>query len=451
MNDLRTKDALTLGREIEAGRLDPRELAEVFLDAAKAEDAEHTVYVRLLEDRARAEAEAAADRARLGIRRSPLDGVPVSWKDNYDFAGSPTEAGSALLKGRLPEQDALVVARSARAGLVSLGKTSMTELAYSGLGYNPIVGTPHNPFDSNTPRLPGGSSAGAAVSVARGLAPAGVGSDTGGSVRIPAAWNGLVGLKTTAGRLPLDGIVPLSPTFDTIGPLTRTVADAAALFSVLGSDTGVDLKGSEQDRFSFLVLEGPYPVPVAPVVSEAFHRGLTQIEGGAVTLTRRHVPCLEPLLDLGVSDIATEIHSVWGEAIERDPDTAFIRIVERVRAGADQTASDVETVRHKLDEIRRAYLRKTAPFDAVLLPTVADIAPPIAQVAGDAQAYHQANGRALALTSLANRLGLCAITLPLAPSGSPPLPTGLMAMAPPFAERKLLRIAAALEAKLKLE
>ena len=189
--------AADLGRGLESGAIDARELTEVYLAAIDSHPEGPGIYARTTPDRARAEAEAAAGRARAGLRRGPLDGVPVSWKDLFDTAGVATEAGSALLRGRVPDEDAAVLATATRAGLVCLGKTHLTELAFSGLGLNPVTATPPN---INDPELaPGGSSSGAATSVAFGLAAAAVGSDTGGSVRVPAAWNDLVGLKPAHG------------------------------------------------------------------------------------------------------------------------------------------------------------------------------------------------------------------------------------------------------------
>src|SRR5690606_31817067 len=191
--------AADLGRGIGAGGIDPRALTEVYLAAIEAHPAADDIYARTTADRARAEAEAAAERARTGLRRGLLDGVPVSWKDLFDTAGVGTESGTRLLAGRVPEHDAANVTAATRAGLVCLGKTHMTELAFSGLGINPRTATPAN---INDPELaPGGSSSGAAASVAFGLAAAGIGSDTGGSIRVPAGWNDLVGLQPGHGVL----------------------------------------------------------------------------------------------------------------------------------------------------------------------------------------------------------------------------------------------------------
>ena len=243
MNDWLNMSAANLGRGIGAGRIDPVELTESFLDAIAAHPDHARIYSRVTPERARAEARAAAMRARAGQRLSPLDGVPMSWKDLFDSSGIATEAGTKLLKGRVPQRDARVLRSATMMGTVCLGKTHMSELAFSGLGLNPMTATP--PCVNDPQAVPGGSSSGAAASVAFGLAACGIGSDTGGSVRIPAAWNDLVGLKTTAGRLSLDGVVPLAARFDTVGPLTRNVEDAALVLSVLeGHSGGADLRGA---------------------------------------------------------------------------------------------------------------------------------------------------------------------------------------------------------------
>ena len=231
MQDWLIMTAADLGRGIGAGEIDPVSLCQTYLDAIDAHPLRDRIFARVMADRALAEAAAAAERAAAGHRLSPLDGVPISWKDLFDTADVATEAGSNLLTGRIPDRDAVVLANATAAGLVCLGKTHMSEIAFSGLGYNPSTATP--PCVNDAEAVSGGSSSGAAASVAFNLAAAGIGTDTGGSVRIPSAWNDLVGLKTTSGRLTLEGVVPLAMKFDTIGPLCRSVEDAGLLMAAL--------------------------------------------------------------------------------------------------------------------------------------------------------------------------------------------------------------------------
>ena len=231
MADWRTMTAADLGRGIGAGRIDPVALADAFLEAIAAHPDGARIYARTTAARARAEAEAAAARARAGQRRGLLDGVPLSVEGSVRHRGRGDRGRLGAAEGPGAGARRRVLANATAAGTVCLGKTHMSELAFSGLGLNPVTATP--PCVNDPAAVPGGSSSGAAASVAFGLAPAAIGSDTGGSVRIPSAWNDLVGLKTTAGRISCDGVVPLCEKFDTVGPLCRSVEDAAELLAVL--------------------------------------------------------------------------------------------------------------------------------------------------------------------------------------------------------------------------
>ena len=223
--------ASELGRLIEKRVVDPLEIVEEFIEVIEDHPVASQIYTIITKERAVTEAKSASKRAKNGARLSQLDGVPISWKDLFDTFGYSTEAGTALLKGRKPLKDARVLEVATSKGLICLGKTHMSELAFSGLGLNPITASP--PCINFPDCVSGGSSSGSAASVAFNLAPSSIGSDTGGSVRIPAAWNDLVGLKTTSGLLSLDGVVPLCPSFDTVGPLTRTVEDASLLLTAM--------------------------------------------------------------------------------------------------------------------------------------------------------------------------------------------------------------------------
>ena len=448
MTELRKTDAIALGLEIESGKCDPRDLTEHFLSAAEEEDADCQVFARLTRERAMNEAAAAADRAKRGLRRSSLDGVPIAWKDNVDTAGIKTEAGSALLKGRTPTRDATVLQRATHAGLVCIGKTNMTELAYSGIGYNPIAGTPVNPHDAQIERLPGGSSAGSAVAVARGLAAASVGTDTGGSVRIPAAWNGLVGLKTTAGRLPLQGIVPLSPAFDTVGPITRTVADAAALDAIFSGEAATDLSSMPMSRLHVQAIDGEVLSSIDPDIRSRYEATVQKIRGAVSRLELAPLASLSSTAQTIGSPVAAEAFALWGQQIEAQPGVVFERIAERILPGKDMPAFAVEQVRADLEQLSAQFHQEIAAIDAVLMPTVAMVAPPIALVESSPDAYHTTNLRALSLTMLMNYLGLCAISLPLPKANEADLPAGLMVICGANQDRKLLCIAASLEQAL---
>lgn len=430
-----------LGRAIGAREIDPVELAAAYFDAIKAHPLKDRIYARLTEARAMAEAEAAALRAKAGTRRGPLDGVPVSWKDLFDTAGVATEAGSALLKGRVPDEDAKVVKNATAMGLVGLGKTHMSELAFSGLGLNPVTETP--PCVNDADAVAGGSSSGAATSVAFGLAPAGIGSDTGGSVRVPAAWNDLVGLKTTSGRLSLEGVVPLCARFDTVGPLCRTVEDCALFLAALeGRSRSADLSGATLKGARFLVLENGFD-KARDVPREAFERAVERLRAGGAEITTARLDLVDEALTMSAILYTTEAYATWREAIEAQPELMFDQIRERFRAGGTFNGADYVAAWHKLDALRAEFHRCTAGFDAVLLPTAPILPPKVERLLSDNDYYVTENLLTLNNTRIGNLMGGAALTLP---TGVPS--AGIMFLGTPMGEEGLLRIGAAAEATL---
>ncbi len=442
MDEWRGRSAGDLGRAIGRGEVGPLALAEGFLAAARAHPSGDRIYARLTVDRALAEAAAAEARARAGRRLSPLDGVPVSWKDLFDTAGVATEAGSRLLSGRVPDRDAAVLQNATALGLVCLGKTHMTELAFSGLGLNPMTATPPN---INDPALvPGGSSSGAAASVAFGLAPAAIGSDTGGSVRIPAAWNNLVGLKTTHGRLPTGGVVPLVESFDTIGPLTRTVEDAALLFAALAGDRPVDLRGAglRGRRLALLETVALDDCRAAPLA--AFQGAVARLrDAGARVESVGFAPLAEAMALSGVL-FTTEAYAIWKPVIEAAPDRMFAPIRERFRTGAQFSGTEFVAAWRRLRAIRADWAARFQGFDAVLAPTAAILPPDAMRLQTDPDYFAAENLLALRNTRIGNLMGLCALTLPTATPAC-----GLMLLAPAMGEEALLRLAAAAEPALR--
>ncbi|WGT48747.1 amidase [Thioclava nitratireducens] len=426
----RLAGAAEQGRAIAAGQLDPVEQTEAYLAAAEASQ---DIYARLTPQRARDEAMAAHQRAKQGRRRGMLDGVALSWKDLFDTAGVATEAGTRLLAGRVPERDADVLIEATLGGSVCLGKTHMTELAFSGLGVNPMTATPPNIHD---PELaPGGSSSGAALSVARGLAAAAVGSDTGGSVRIPAAWNDLVGLKTTHGRITTKGVVPLCRSFDTIGPLTRNVEDAAHVLALLEGRAAPDLRDASLRGKRLLVLEGlPFEGTREKPV-QGFERAVEAFAKAGAVIERRGLPMVRPAMDLSGVLFAPEAYGEWKHEIEAAPEKMFAAILERFRSGRDALASDYAKGWHALEGYRAAYLEATAEYDAVLVPTSPILPPDVRRLLSDKRYFQEENVLALRNTRIGNVLGLCALNLP---TGIPSC--GISLMAPPTTEDRLLRL-----------
>ncbi len=441
MQDWLTMTACDLGRGIGMGRIDPVELTETYLSAIDAHPHRDRIYARVTHDRARAEAKAAQERAKLGLRLSFLDGVPISWKDLFDCAGTATEAGSALLQGRVPEADAVVLRNATALGAVCLGKTHMSELAFSGLGLNPITGTP--PCIDDEAAVSGGSSSGAAASVAWGLAAGGIGSDTGGSVRIPAAWNNLVGLKTTAGRVSLEGVVPLCLRFDTAGPLARSVEDAAHLLALLEGNTPADLRGASLKGRRFADLQNVAKDDLRDAPRKAFDDALDRLRDAGAEIVPLEVPELNEAMGLSGILYTTEAYGLWRDVIEANPDAMYPEILERFRAGKNASGPDYVAAWSKLKASRAAWDAATSGFDAVLAPTAPILPPNLDRLMADHDYYVTENLLALRNTRIGNLMGLAALTLPTSTPGC-----GLMMMGYPGSEEALLRLGSAAEAAL---
>ncbi len=387
-----------------------------------------------------------ADTARQNGRPiSALAGLPISIKDLFDTKGEVTLAGSIVLRDRPPaHEDAPVVARLRAAGAALLGKTNMTEFAFSGVGINPHYGTPGNPTDPA--RIPGGSSSGAAVSVAGGSCVAAIGSDTGGSIRIPAALCGLVGFKPTMRRVPLAGIVPLSPSLDTLGPIAHTVEDCLLIDSVIADAPlqpgGITLAG--------LRLAVPLDVVLDDVdtqVAHAFSRALSRLSEAGVELIDVPMPMLREAPQINrFSPI--EAYAWHQTLLETREDAYDHRVVQRIRQGEHQGLEVLIELRAaRADWIRRVGAA-LAGFDALLMPTVPIVAPHIAPLLASDAAFFEANRLLLRNPSLINLLDGCAISLPCHQSGE--LPVGLTVAGLAMMDAKLIAIAQAIEDLLRL-
>ncbi|MCR9107644.1 amidase [Marivita sp. XM-24bin2] len=441
MTEWQTMTAAELGRGIDTGEIDPVELTNSFLDAIDSHEHRDRIYIRLTPDRALSEAKAAQERARLKLRRSPLDGVPISWKDLFDTAGVVTEAGSMLLEGRTPDADAEVLQAATHQGLVCLGKTHLSELAFSGLGLNPKTAT--SPNIHNPDNAPGGSSSGAATSVAFGLAPAAIGSDTGGSVRVPSAWNDLVGLKTTSGVLSLKGAVPLAAKFDTVGPLCKSVEDAALLFAVMKGETPIDMTPATLKGRRLAILTTTALDEVRDDPRKGFDHAVQRFRDAGATITELAVPEVDTAMALAPILYGSEAYGTWKDVIEANPDVMFAEILARFRSGKDFSGADYVAAWHTLERCRDTYLTATAGYDAVLCPTSPITPPNVERLMTDSDYYVTENLLTLRNTRIGNLMGLCALTLP---TGVPAC--GVTLMARPRDERRLLRLGLAAEAAL---
>lgn len=439
--DILTATASDLGRAIGAGKLDPRDLAEAYLAAIDAHPLRDRIYSVVTHDRARAEAAAAAERARSGHRLSALDGVPLSWKDLYDSAGTLTEAGTALMKGRVPDTDAEVLRNATAAGTVCLGKTHMSEIAFSGLGLNPVMATP--PCVNDPEAVPGGSSSGAAASVAFDLAPGAIGSDTGGSIRIPSCWNDLTGFKPTHGAHSVRGVVPLCASFDTVGPLCRSVEDAAQIDAVLEGARPVDLEGATLAGVRLLVIDTVVMDDLDPEPAAAFASAVARLEKAGAHVSHGGFADLHRAYELALPLYGAEAYAYWRPLVEAAPHLMYDRILERVRGGGAVLAADWIAGWDELRAIRGRYVAATAEYDAVICPTAACLPPKVQRLLDDAEYYRTINLKALRNTRMGNLMGLTAVSLP---TGTPSC--GIMLNAAPGHDARLLRLAYAAERAL---
>ena len=422
-------------------------LIERLLSEARGPAAQ-AVYTALLPEAAMTAATAADAAREAGHRLGALAGLPVTVKDLYDIAGRTTMAGSVLREGQPAAlQDAESVARLKRAGAAITGLTNMTEFAFSAVGINPHQGTPRNPADAGVARIPGGSSSGAAVSVALGQAVAALGSDTGGSIRVPAALCGLVGFKNTQARTPLAGAFPLSFTLDTVCAMTRCVADCLIVDGVLaGAPLAVaqrPLAGMRLALPQTLVLDG-----LQPAVATAFERALQRLSKAGALIVQVPLAELAEVAQMnapgGIS--AIEAYSLHREALATQRERFDPRVARRVEPGRGVSAADyIVLLQRRRDWITRTTQR-LAGFDALLCPTVPMVAPPIAELVADDDAFFRANGQLLRNTFLINFLDGCAFSLPCQAPGE--LPVGLMLAAPAGHDAALAGVALAVEAAL---
>jgi aspartyl-tRNA(Asn)/glutamyl-tRNA(Gln) amidotransferase subunit A len=398
--------------------------------------------------KARAQASAMDNLLEHGIRLSPLHGIPISVKDLLDVQGEVTRAGSKILDGTPPAtKDAAIVGRLRAAGAVIIGRTNMTEFAYGGIGFNPHYGTPASPYDRKTGRVPGGSSAGAAVSVADGMAHAAIGTDTGGSCRIPAAYCGVVGYKPTQPRVPRDGCFPLSSELDSIGPLARSVADCALVDAIIAGEPPV---APQEIPLASLRLAIPTNFVLDNLeasVAKAFERAVKALRDGGARVSDVAFPIINRMPELffkggigGAEGFA--LHRQWLDQRAGDYDP---KVSTRLEIARQQMASEYLGLKSLRAEMIRALTAETLSYDAIMLPSVPNIPPPIA-LFGDHQSledYTRLNGLALRNTYVGNAFDRCSISLPCHELDAAPV--GLMLIGEHGGDQALFRVAAAIE------
>jgi aspartyl-tRNA(Asn)/glutamyl-tRNA(Gln) amidotransferase subunit A len=439
-----------LAQALDAGIVTSRSLVEESLAKIADPDGEgKRAFIKVHAEQARAMADAADLQRKHGRAPSSYAGIPIALKDLFDIAGEPTPAGSAILADAPPAKaHAPVVARMLAAGFIPVGRVNMTEFAFSGLGINPHYGTPTSPWDRASRRIPGGSSSGTAVAVADGMAAAGLGTDTGGSCRIPAAFCGIVGYKPTARRVPITGVLPLAPSLDSVGPLAPSVACCATIDAILAGEALAAPAPARLDGLRFAVPENVVLDSMDDTVAAAFDRALSTLSAAGARIERTR---FDDFADLPSVNAKGGFAAAEGYAWHRnllatraagyDP-----RIRVRIMRGEPVGAADYIDLVNARARLVGRFDRATAPYDCVLMPTVPIVAPRIADL-DDERAYNGINMLILRNTALGNFFDRCSISLPCHRAGEAPV--GLMLMGETMGDSRLFGIAAAVEAALK--
>ena len=436
-----------LAADLAAGRTTSRRLTEEALSRINDPKGEGArAFIKVYAESALAEADYSDRLRKNGVRRSLVDGLPVSLKDLFDVAGDVTRAGSKVHQVKA-QSDAPAVARLRAAGAVFVGRTNMVEFAFGTTGLNPHYGTPKNPWDRATGRAPGGSSSGAGVAQADGMCVMALGTDTRGSIRIPAALCGVTGLKPTARRVPREGAFPLSYTLDSIGPLANSVACCAAYDAVLAGEAPDPLPELPVKGLHFLLPKTEVRDGLDREVESAFAGAIEQLKRAGALVTEKPVAAFDRSADYFKSGgfagaEAYAIHRGNAERLgEYDP-----RVAKRVMLGKELSAADYVDLTLMRARYQREVEALLAPYDAFLLPTTPCIAPPIAEVNASDDSYFRWNGRILRVVGLVNFLDGCAVSVPCHPRGTAPV--GMMVCGPAMSDRRILAVSAAIEGAL---
>lgn len=435
-----------LSRKLQSGKLTSRKLVETCFDAiSSAGDEAEKIFLIQYQARAIKTADWIDQGRKIGMVLPAHAGIPIAVKDLFDVKGEVTRAGSQVLD-ELPAaaKNAEIINRLQAAGFVIVGKNNMTEFAYSGLGVNAHFGTPFNPHDEKTPRVPGGSSSGAGVSVSRALVPAAIGTDTGGSCRIPAAFCGIVGFKPTSTRVPKTGAMPLSKTLDCVGPLTTSVSCAAVLDSILSGGAGEDVASFPEGGLRIGVLDGYVTELMDKQVGAAYERVLTRLSQRGVRLTPVSIPQIAELPKINSKGgfVGADAYAWHKELLETRSEFYDPWVRARFDAGKSQSAADYIELGEKRHQLRTLVAEKQYLFDALILPTVQIVAPTLAELE-DSKKSNEINILCLRNTAVGNFLDVPAISIPCHESGE--LPVGAMLFGMTGDDRKLLSIARGLE------
>ncbi|KQV44488.1 MULTISPECIES: amidase [unclassified Rhizobium] len=439
---------------LQTGALDAVVLTEAVLEKI-AGYADRTVFTALLPERARAEAQAAAKRLAEGRSLGVLDGIPFAWKDLFDTEGSVTMAASAsMMENARAAKDAEVVSALRAAGMVSIGRTNLSEFAFSGLGINKHFGTPENPASTDVPRIAGGSSSGSAVAVAAGLLPAAMGTDTGGSIRIPAAFTGIVGYKPTRGRYSMQGVFPLATSLDSIGPLTRTVQDAIWIDAAMRGLTASPVRRGGLERLKLVVAETVVFDEAEAGVVAAFEQALERLSAAGARIVRRPFPVFSEVYALAARHgalVVAEAYALHRERLQSpEADRIDPRIAARIRLGEKITAPDYIAILTERQRLIAAFEASFAPDELIVHPTVPHVAPAIAPLDADPDLFGRTNLKTLRNTTIGNVLDGCGISIPCG-TGDAGMPVGFLLSARRNDDEHLLSAALAAEAVIRGE
>jgi aspartyl-tRNA(Asn)/glutamyl-tRNA(Gln) amidotransferase subunit A len=439
-----------LSAAIQGRRLSPVELVDTLLDAIARVDEKLHAFVALYSDDARLAAEAADKAIRAGHSAGPLHGVPIALKDLVEIEGHVTTGGSKVWQHRVSHTTATVVVRAKAAGMIVIGKTQLVEFAFGGWGTNEYLGTPWNPWNAQTALTPGGSSSGSGVAVAGRLVPCAIGSDTGGSVRLPASWCGIVGFKPTVGRISTHGVLPLAPTLDTLGPMTRSVEDAAMLYDLFQDSDPLDPRSSYRPAdgpmatlrrgvhgLRLAVLPQPERSGVDQDVLAAYDASIEVLRGLGAQVRHVELPCkFSDFAAFTGQIIGAEAYSILAEIVDRpdlpvDPDVKV-----RILGGKPLSARDYLLALSGREKLKRQFARAFAEIDALLTPTTMTPAIPVAEV--------DQSSTPAQFTRMVNLLDLCALSLPNGFNANG-LPTSLQIICKAHEEALALRIGWAYE------
>jgi aspartyl-tRNA(Asn)/glutamyl-tRNA(Gln) amidotransferase subunit A len=439
-----------LSQQLRDGQTTSRALVEQSL-AKIADPAGEGVraFIKVDAEAARAQANASDALRKQGRALPPYAGIPFAVKDLFDLAGEVTTAGSVILKDASPAlADAPAIAALKSAGFIVVGRTNMTEFAYSGVGLNPHYGTPRSTYDRKTGRIPGGSSSGAGVSVADGMCALAIGSDTGGSCRIPAAYNGIVGYKPSTGRISTRGAYPLSQRFDSVGPLANSVACCATADALMAGDWSGDIVQRDVTGLRIGVLQTMVLDGLDPEVASAYEAALGKLSKASATLVDFEFDDLLELPNLTQKGgiVGAEANAHHRERMAKRGAFYDPRVRSRIEAAGDISSEYLASILERRKTMIANYGEVTQDFDAVALPTVMNIPPPISALADDAD-YLRYNGMSLRNTYVGNFLDCCAISLPA--TGENEAPVGLMLMGIWGRDQSLFSLAQAVERVIK--